>query len=99
MFRLFFANTVSAMFLNFLVAPLTTIHVSMQQSVLPHQSKYGDGGPQDLANALVKTTKEISPHEKRKFELLIKSGAVGQNKPYRAPIYNSYTQCIKGLAN
>ena len=47
----------------------------------------------------MKTTREIQPHEKRKFELLVKSGAVGSNKPFRAPIYKTYQEAIKGLSN
>ena len=32
-------------------------------------------------------------------ELMIASGMVGLNKPFRAPIYRTYWECIKGLYN
>jgi len=67
-------------------------------SVIPHQNKYGDHTP-NSTTSLAKTTKDILPHEKRKFELILKSGVVGSNKPFRAPVYTTYTEVIKALAN
>ena len=46
-------------------------------SVLPHKNKYGDMTPEAQLKALVKTTKEITPSEKRKYELLLRSGVTG----------------------
>lgn len=32
-------------------------------------------------------------------ELMAASGMVGLNKPFRAPVYRTYWECIKGLHN
>ncbi len=34
---------------------------------------------------------------KRKAKLVKESGQVGNNRPYRAPIYQSYRECVKAL--
>ncbi|EAR91059.1 carrier protein (macronuclear) [Tetrahymena thermophila SB210] len=85
-------------FLSFLTAPLITTHVSLQLSVIPHKNLYGDTVEQDL-KALAKVSKEITVQDRRKFELLIKSGATGTNRPFRAPVYGTYMEVFRGLSN
>ena len=48
---------------------------------------------------MIKTTKEITIQEKRKMELIIKSGVTESNKPFRAPVYSSYREAFRGLSN
>jgi hypothetical protein len=81
------------------IAPLTTIHVSLQLSVLPHKNKYGDVPTDEQLKALTRTTKDITPTERRKYELLVKSGVTGTNQPFRAPVYAGYFETIRALAN
>ncbi|CAD8158641.1 unnamed protein product [Paramecium octaurelia] len=98
----FWINYFTQSIVTTFVAPLTTIYTSLQLSVIPHQNKYGDLPEESgtkTSTQLVKTTRDIQPHEKRKFELLIKSGAVGSNKPFRAPIYTTYREAFQGLTN
>lgn len=66
---------------------------------MPHQNKYGDVQPEAQLKALMKTTKEITPQERRKYELMIKSGMTGSNRPFRAPIYTGYYEVVRALAN
>ena len=40
---------------------------------------------------------QVVEQQKVRGDLMILSGQVGHNKPYRAPIYLSYAECIKGL--
>jgi hypothetical protein len=91
-------NTVATIALNLLVAPLTTIHTSLQMSVIPHRNKYGDAPPEEQLKALVKNSTEITPQERRKYELLIRSGVSGNNRPFRAPVYGGYLETVRGLA-
>jgi len=44
--------------------------------VLPHQNKFGDMNEFDK-NQLMKVPKEITPYEKRRYELIVKSGVTG----------------------
>jgi len=50
--------------------------VSLQLSVIPHKNLYGDVAKQE-SQALAKISKEITVQDRRKFELLVKSGASG----------------------
>jgi hypothetical protein len=45
----------------------------------------------------MKIPKDITPLERRKFELLIKSGATSMNRPFTAPVYTGYLDVFKGL--
>jgi hypothetical protein len=44
--------------------------------VLPHQNKFGDMNEFEK-NQLMKVPKEITPYEKRRYELIVKSGVTG----------------------
>ena len=61
---------------SLVTGPLTTIHTSLQLSVMPHQNLYGDVSGIE-ANKLINIPKEITVQDKRRYELLIKSGATG----------------------
>ena len=56
---------------------MNTIQVSLQLSVLGHKNKYGDARPEEM-NKLIKLTKEITLQDRRKYELMIKSGVTGR---------------------
>jgi len=43
--------------------------------------------------------KEVTPYDRRRYELIIKSGVTGTNKPFRAPVYTSYKEVFQALAN
>lgn len=48
--------------------------------------------------ALAKPTGNVQVYKKeRKEKLMKKSGQVGLNRPYRAPVYRTYWECIQGL--
>lgn len=48
--------------------------------------------------AVVALTKQITEKTSApRNDLMIASGQVGLNKPYRAPIYQTYLECIQGL--
>ncbi|KAM3139475.1 hypothetical protein pb186bvf_008500 [Paramecium bursaria] len=97
--KVFYANSLFQIVSSIITAPLTTIHTSLQLSIKAHKDLYGlNQNNPESSTQLVKTTRDIQPHEKRKFELLLKSGMVGQNKPFTAPVYGSYHETIQGLA-
>ena len=56
-----------------------TMQVSLQLSVLPHQDKFGDMKDFEK-NQLMKVPKEVTPYEKRRYELIVKSGVTGSPK-------------------
>ncbi len=99
-------------------APFHAISTSMQLSVLPHLTAYGDVKESEVnkgtirgklegiglieAKAKEATTKEVAkdvkydlmkPPEVR-ADLMQASGQVGLNKPYRAPVYRNYWECV-----
>mmetsp|Transcript_17404 Transcript_17404/g.19829 ORF Transcript_17404/g.19829 Transcript_17404/m.19829 type:complete len:361 (+) Transcript_17404:33-1115(+) len=82
--------------LSLITAPLTTIHTSLQLSVMPHRNLYGDVSGVE-ANKLANIPKEITVQDRRRYELLIKSGVTGTNKPFRAPVYTGYFEVIQAL--
>ena len=45
--------------------------------MLAHKNKYGDAKPEEM-NKLIKLTKEITLQDRRKYELMIKSGVTGE---------------------
>lgn len=60
----------------------------------------------------MKVPKEITAYERRKYELIVKSGVtgkvynipiflmiIGTNKPFRAPVYMTYKEAYKALVN
>jgi hypothetical protein len=82
-----------------ITAPLHTLHVSLQLSVLSHQNKYGDVQDVEDRKAIAKIGRELTVQDRRKFELLVKSGVTGTNKPFRAPVYTGYSEAFKALLN
>jgi hypothetical protein len=44
-----------------------------------------------------KLTQQMAEGQVVRGDLMVASGQVGFNKPYRAPIYLSYRECIQGL--
>ena len=92
---------------------MTVLQVSLQLSVLPNKNKYGDLADFDK-NELMKTPKEVTAYERRRYELIVKSGVtgkqkntlktstqsfIGTNKPFRAPVYMTYREAFKALKN
>jgi len=55
---------------------LTTLQVSLQLSVLEHQNKYGDINEFEKKD-IMKVPKELTPYDKRRYELIVKSGVTG----------------------
>lgn len=106
-------------------SPLYVVALSMQMSIIPNLTIYGDVSPKDinkglltsrigLANfvnrkAIATSEKQVAIYTKEnmnnklmaqatvKQELMVASGQVGLNKPFRAPIYRTYWECIRGL--
>jgi hypothetical protein len=78
-----------------LTAPLQTIITSLQLSVKPHKTIYQE--PAAKGTQLAKLTTSLTLQEKRRMELMIRSG--GDHKPYTAPVYDGYVAAIKGLAS
>ena len=59
-----------------MTAPLTTTQISLQLSVLPHLNKYGDVVEMEK-NQLMNIPKELTVQDRRRYELIIKSGVTG----------------------
>ena len=59
-----------------ITGPLTTLQVSLQLSVLQHQNKYGDVNTFENKE-IMKVPKELTPYDKRRYELIVKSGVTG----------------------
>ena len=68
---------------------------------------------QEETKALAQAQKGITVQDRRKYELLLKSGQTGSNKlifrlnyikkkginkPFRAPVYDGYREVIKALS-
>jgi hypothetical protein len=60
-----------------LTAPLTTAQISLQLSVLAHKNKYGDVAELEK-NQIANIPKEVTAYDKRRYELIIKSGVTGK---------------------
>ncbi len=57
-------------------APFNTISIALQLSVTPHKNKYGNAVEAELT-ALSKVATEITVQDRRKYQLMIKSGVTG----------------------
>jgi hypothetical protein len=55
---------------------LTTAQISLQLSVLAHKNKYGDVHEIEK-NQIMNIPKEVTPYDRRRYELIIKSGVTG----------------------
>lgn len=44
------------------------------------------------------TPQELTIQDRRKFELLVKSGSIEGNIPFRAPVYSGYYETYKALS-
>lgn len=80
------------------LAPLLTIQVSLQLSVLPHKEKYHDT-IQNERRDVIKSPNPLTVQDKRRYEMVVKSGVTKGNMPFRAPVYSSYREVIQGLYN
>lgn len=82
-----------------IISPFATISISRQLSVLPHREIYGDYVAPNKANSkeLMKMENQVTIRDSKNFELIKSAGLLEGQKPYRAPIYESYFQTIKGL--
>jgi len=107
--------------LSTITSPLIVISMSMQMSVMPNLTIYGDVKPADINKGLLSEKLGMSRFTNRKAieaaekdvikykegatsivtkgpepraDLIKASGQVGLNKPFRAPIYRSYYECI-----
>ena len=76
-----------------LTAPLTAITASLQLSVKPHKAIYE--APVSQSTQLAKVNTAITLQEKRRMELMIRSG--GERRPYTAPVYEGYRGVWRGL--
>ena len=109
--------------LSTITSPLRVISMSMQMSVMPNITIYGDVNPKDInkgllterlgmgnmmnRKAIATSEKEVAKYEggakslvpkpEPRADLIKASGQVGHNKPFRAPIYRTYYECIQGL--
>jgi hypothetical protein len=61
-----------------ITAPLTTAQVSLQLSILAHKNKYGDLNEVEN-NQIMNIPKEVTPYDRRRYELIIKSGVTGKD--------------------
>lgn len=77
--------------------PFQTLQVSLQLSVVPHLKKYHDAFAAK-ERALMKAPTEITIQDRRKFEILVKSGVTEGNIPFRAPVYSTYYEAFKGIS-
>ena len=108
---------------SLITSPLFVISMSMQMSVMPNITIYGDVKPSDINKGLLSeriglgkltNRKAIATSERQlaeykggpstlakvpepRADLIKASGQVGLNKPFRAPIYRTYYECIQGL--
>lgn len=80
------------------MAPLLTMQVSLQLSVIPHKEKYHDT-IQNERRDVIKSPNPITIQDKRRYEMVLKSGVTKGNMPFRAPVYSSYKEVFTGLAN
>jgi len=72
----------------------------MQLSVKPHLDIYSDQKPppkRSESKALIKQVTEMTIRDERNYNLIKSSGVPEGQKPYRAPIYSSYRECINSL--
>lgn len=109
--------------LSLFTSPLYVIALSMQMSVMPNITIYGDVSPKEINKGLLSekigignliNRKAIATSEKQLAkvapnmppamvkggvakDLMKASGQVGLNKPFRAPVYRTYWECIRGL--
>jgi hypothetical protein len=107
--------------LTVFTAPFHAISTSMQLSVLPHLTAYGDVKESEVNKGVVRSklegvglleakakeaaSKELAKEVKYdlmkpaevRADLMQASGQVGLNKPYRAPVYRNYWECVQGL--
>ena len=109
-------------FMSVFTAPFHAIATSMQLSVIPHLTVYGDvkesevkkpgvvrsrlegigmieaKAPAESKEVLNEVKSDIMKMpEKARADLMEASGQVGLNKPYRAPVYRNYWECVQGL--
>jgi len=91
---------VGSTFLTLFTAPLTTAYISLQLSVLANKNAAmaSMASPLSDAKELANLPKDITPAQRRKYELMVKSGMEGQ-RAFKAPVYNSYRQVFTALGN
>ena len=117
-------NFLASCVFSTITSPLIVVSMSMQMSVLPNITIYGDVKPSQINQGLLTdklgfnrfvNQKAIATAEKElvkyaegssqlvekspevRADLVKASGQVGFNKPFRAPVYRSYYECIQGL--
>ena len=84
-----------------LTAPLTTAHISLQLSIPKTLFKdLGRGTTTSFSGSkeLVNMPKDITLAMRKKFELMVKTGADGQ-RAFRAPAYLGYKETFNALKN
>lgn len=98
--KLFYTEIGYTALLSLITAPLHTIAISMQLSVKPHLNLYPDQAQptqKHESKALIKQVTEMTLRDERNYNLIKSSGVPEGQKPYRAPIYSSYRECINAL--
>lgn len=68
--RMFVGQFLGSLAASIFTGPLTTSHTLLQLSVAPHRKMYTPEATQH--EALVKVSKEITPQQRRKYELLLR---------------------------
>ena len=74
------------------------MQVSLQLSVAPHREKYHDT-IQNEKRDIIKSPNPLTVQDKRRYEMVLKSGVTQGNMPFRAPVYTSYKEVFNGLLN
>ena len=74
------------------------MQVSLQLSVAPHKEKYHDT-IQNEKRDIIKSPNPLTVQDKRRYEMVLKSGVTKGNMPFRAPVYSSYKEVFMGLYN
>jgi hypothetical protein len=98
--KIFYNEVAYTALLSIITAPLHTISISMQLSVKPHLEIYPDQKPppsKSDSKALIKQVTEMTLRDERNYNIIKSSGVPQGQKPYRAPIYSSYRECINSL--
>lgn len=78
-------------------APLAVIGASMQLSVAANKGFYGEESKQ-ITKLMLAKSYELQVKERKFYEIQLSSGMVGENRPFKAPIYNNYREVITALA-
>lgn len=80
-----------------LTAPFRVLGVTLQLSVRANKGFYGEE-TKAIARLELAKSYGLAVQERQFNALQLASGMIGENKPFRAPIYNNYREVFLGLA-